>query len=560
MRITRIHIENFRSIKELDLYPADYRILIGPNNSGKSNILAALNLVLGEAWPTDRSFTLEDFHRYDTQHDIVIQVYFDSALETWRNMSLEVWGFELRCHAYKRAHRGMPRGTLTHDFTCLSEKGETIKYPAEPLQEGKQARLWFDLKVTGELRQQLPFIYFDARRDFFHHQTSDRWSVLRKILDVVSTEIRNDKTMVKVSTSQGEVKMTRRQAFEHKMAEAYTFLRNPDLLELEQALDSGLDQMGFGTQPSEASLHMALHHPVDPFRNIRLLVDEMGNHTVAERAGAGLQSAIIIATLMAYGEIKKEGAILAIDGPELFLHPQKIKVFRDRLLALSSGHQVLLATHCPAFIDITRPHQIWLVRREPGGGTTLATVGAEVFDTQEEQELGRHNFQDTHRNEIFFSAGVILVADSTTKFAICLVAAGMGIDLGRVGITVIDCGTKQHLLQYAKLAAGFDIPSVVIAELGVVSPSQDLNQDQPDREAIAVGSNASINDSLRTLIGEENLFWLQPDLAAILFIGRSPETQLQDVEESIRSCPAAEIPPALTRAVQRIAAMTGHKE
>ena len=61
MAISRVHIENFRSVKTLDFVPGRYAVLIGENNAGKSNVLKALNLALGEAWPTERSFSEEDF-------------------------------------------------------------------------------------------------------------------------------------------------------------------------------------------------------------------------------------------------------------------------------------------------------------------------------------------------------------------------------------------------------------------------------------------------------------------------------------------------------------------
>ncbi len=49
MKIKRIRIENYRSIKACDFEPSSLCAFIGPNNSGKSNILRAINLVLGES-------------------------------------------------------------------------------------------------------------------------------------------------------------------------------------------------------------------------------------------------------------------------------------------------------------------------------------------------------------------------------------------------------------------------------------------------------------------------------------------------------------------------------
>lgn len=49
VNIDRIHIENFRSVNNLDVIFDKINALIGPNNAGKSNIMKALSIVLGES-------------------------------------------------------------------------------------------------------------------------------------------------------------------------------------------------------------------------------------------------------------------------------------------------------------------------------------------------------------------------------------------------------------------------------------------------------------------------------------------------------------------------------
>ena len=46
MCITRIHIENFRSIRNLNMNLGDSTVLIGQNNAGKTAILDAIRIVL----------------------------------------------------------------------------------------------------------------------------------------------------------------------------------------------------------------------------------------------------------------------------------------------------------------------------------------------------------------------------------------------------------------------------------------------------------------------------------------------------------------------------------
>ena len=50
MRITALHIENFRSIKSLDLDLGETTVFIGPNNAGKTAILDAIRIALTRRW------------------------------------------------------------------------------------------------------------------------------------------------------------------------------------------------------------------------------------------------------------------------------------------------------------------------------------------------------------------------------------------------------------------------------------------------------------------------------------------------------------------------------
>jgi len=56
--------------------------------------------------------------------------------------------------------------------------------------------------------------------------------------------------------------------------------------------------------------------------------------------GADLQSAIVIAIFRTYEEIKREGAIFAIEEPEVFLHPQKQRYFSNILSELSGNNHI----------------------------------------------------------------------------------------------------------------------------------------------------------------------------------------------------------------------------
>lgn len=45
MRLTRLHVKNFRSVADIDIPLSPLTVLVGPNGSGKSNVVDALRFV-----------------------------------------------------------------------------------------------------------------------------------------------------------------------------------------------------------------------------------------------------------------------------------------------------------------------------------------------------------------------------------------------------------------------------------------------------------------------------------------------------------------------------------
>jgi predicted ATP-dependent endonuclease of OLD family len=138
MKLSRIKIENYRSIKLLDFRPSDLVALIGENNTGKTNILRARNIILGETWPSERSFSEEDFYNKDTDQSIKISIWFDEPISYDRyGLAVEIRGFSLE---YKKYVRGQKKGEYHTEFQAIDENGESVKVLKEPFSKGKRAQ------------------------------------------------------------------------------------------------------------------------------------------------------------------------------------------------------------------------------------------------------------------------------------------------------------------------------------------------------------------------------------------------------------------------------------
>ena len=66
MRVTRIEIENFRSIRHLVVDLGETTVFVGPNNAGKTAILDALRIALTRRWgQRGTGFSEYDIHLAD---------------------------------------------------------------------------------------------------------------------------------------------------------------------------------------------------------------------------------------------------------------------------------------------------------------------------------------------------------------------------------------------------------------------------------------------------------------------------------------------------------------
>ncbi len=93
--------------------PADITVLVGSNNAGKTNILSAINFVLGERWPMPANLLDTDFYGSNRSNRIAInitldhphysKVSFDTSRDMYVLQAFDLRGYPVR--GFSNAHR-----------------------------------------------------------------------------------------------------------------------------------------------------------------------------------------------------------------------------------------------------------------------------------------------------------------------------------------------------------------------------------------------------------------------------------------------------------------------
>lgn len=557
MRVLGIHIQNYRSIKELKFKPSPYQVLIGENNAGKSNILKALKLVIGEKWPSERDFTEDDFYLRDTSEPIIIRVYFDEDMEVWHNnLPVKVAGFQLLCKAYKRAVKDKPAGTLSTDYTCLLRDGNEAKVPVSPIKTGEQYKgRWIACPVKKETRDAVSLIYIDVLRDYSKQDPSSRWSVLRRLFDTVNKEFIKDKDIITILNEDGKPqKVTRKEAFELTINRAHEYLKTDSFRKIETTLaNNAIEQMGLDDGEDKVSLNFNSHDPINAYKSLQLYVNQLGITSPADEVGAGLQSAIVIAIFRTYQEIQRQGAIFAIEEPEVFLHPQKARYFSSILQSLAQKcNQIFITTHSPVFVQIDDPESLAIVRRPKNEGTVIKQAKKIEIAENDRKAVRLLTEFDAQRNEMFFARRLVFVEGNTDKLVLTFVFQKLGFNINKMNISIVECGGKTLIPFFAKVADAFEIPFVVIADHDIREIMDDWSEKRKISESERNTMHKQWNDRILEVTGKERLFFLYPNLESELGLPADDSTKIDKALELFSTIEVDRIPVCLKNPVNKL--------
>lgn len=193
-----------------------------------------------------------------------------------------------------------------------------------------------------------------------------------------------------------------------------------------------------------------------------------GFHSTLERQGSGACRTLIWAALRILSE-RTEGKVfsaadrphlLLMDEPEICLHPDAIREARRVLydLPATKRWQVMITTHSPVFIDLSRDNtsiaRVELTANGVVQGTTIFRPKKAKLDDDDRVELKLLNVCDPYVAEFFFGGRTVLVEGDTEYTAFTHVISC--IPTKYKGVHVVRARGKACLVSLCKILNQFD--------------------------------------------------------------------------------------------------------
>ncbi len=427
MKITRVIIRNWRSVKDADFEPADMTILVGANNAGKTNILSAINFLMGDRWPMPGNLLDSDFYLGDRKREIFIQLDFEDA-------------------PYSRLDFDTSRERYM--FQAYDRRGQPVR--------------GFD----SEQRARLAFAYVDASRNFDRQFGVSRWSLFGQAVRFLHDDLLRSGTerlpqlRTLLDQAHGLLKTDLYDSFESALREAFA----------AQLRTSRYDvQFQFRTI-DETNLYRSLYPTLI----------ERGMAKSPGEAGSGVRNLLVLALFHAFASAFKGGAILGIEEPELFLHPHAQRSLMGQFEGLvAEGNQLFISSHSATFLDITQPERIVVVEccedDEDEVCTQVRTTTAEALlaarqrlhpdktsMTVPSMRAFLRNIRTAEMAEPYFARLVIVAEGPSEREALPLLCAHLGLVFDDEGISVVAAGGKTVIDTLMQVYQAHEIPTYAI--------------------------------------------------------------------------------------------------
>ncbi|MDD2287645.1 MAG: AAA family ATPase [Tepidanaerobacteraceae bacterium] len=465
MRITKIIIKNYRSFDSTGqqiLFPTQHAALVGKNNTGKTNIFNALNLVLGNKNPAYINFEEDDY--FDSSQPIEIRVVISdiSVGDKTRLFSLP---------GLTKPMQGALNGKIndgTADISFLLRKNydapvETIEEESGDVQDTFEIKLWgFNVfrKKEDIRRLIMKIMVVPAVRNYKDELTASKWTSYGQLMkDVLENSLQYPSIkadLVSLNTKIQEVFMTEKT----KLLEGARVVSYVDDISFQLTKDN---------------------NPSELLRNLEVFIKEGARNFNIEYVGTGTQSAIIIGMFeLVLKNKSSNNKFFCIDEPEAFIHPHGIRYLGSLIKNVSSDQntQVLISTHSLSLVANFEPIEI--IRVDKIDGKTIIKQDVSLTAAHFKRFIHQDNA------EIFFSDRVVFVEGATEKHLFGNLDKitklqpadqdSIDCNFDRLNLGIIRLDSVDSIVNYIKIARAFSVKYAAVLDKDFITDPSKQNK------------------------------------------------------------------------------------
>lgn len=418
MKIRSARIKNFRTLKDVTIPFDSVTTFIGPNGTGKSTVLRALdwffNGKVGSLTEKDCSFGA-------TEEEVEVQVTFSDLTEKDREalgkyapvgaVTFTAWR---RCRVPNGADVVSANAKSLPEFNAIKAAGSaTAKKEMYADLRRSRPDLGLQSASTGTAVEQAMMTWEAAHTDqlvdapeslqtnFFGFNSGGKMSGLFDFVLVTADLRASEESLDGKSSIIGRIleRSIDRSAADEEIAKIVEDSRIRQQQVYEEKFKEKLESMTAQLNEVVTSYspgRIVKIFPADvelkaPRTTFNVAVMDGVTPTVVERQGHGFQRTLLISALQLLaqsGAASVEGVIcLAIEEPELFQHPIQAQAFAKVLRSLAEDAdkriQVAYATHSPYFLEARHFDQVRRLTRSSDEAPVVTVHFATVKDVKD---------------------------------------------------------------------------------------------------------------------------------------------------------------------------------
>src|SRR5471030_288042 len=453
--VDTLRIFGFRGISNIEINLSKVCVLIGTNNSGKTSVLKAMQLAMGDY---SRYITDEDFHIGNddqTQKTIIIDTRIIPCGKDGKQIKAfeDIWAEEFSDNIQSTANGEQfvaIRTCCKHDLVRGGFQTERFSLEYWPEKED-----WVDVDDSRKSKiktrfDSLPFISIEAQRDI-HQELRERSSFIGKILSGVDYKPEDINEIEKmVGTLNAEAV--------NKSDSLKNLKKNLENLSQSFSGAGHAEITPFPKKIRDLSKQFTLHFGESEKNSF-----SMEYHGMGTRSWATMLSVKSFIELMAENyniEEKPFYPILSAEEPEAHLHPNAQRTLYTQLVNTSG--QIIISTHSPYLAAIADQTQLrYLVKHE--NETKIHQLSSEL----EPEDIRRIQREVIHsRGELLFSKVIVLSEGETEEQALPqLFNKYFQCEPFMLGVNFIGVGgSGKKYKPYLSFAKDFNIPVFIFSD------------------------------------------------------------------------------------------------